>query len=139
MRWAFGVFLIAAVAGTAWWFLRSDAPPSVLMSGGLDSTSVAALAASQLGSGQRLHTISWIFDELPQADERTFIQPMIDHHDLDATLIRGDELWPLRDRSSWPSNPNMPFESAYRPLGRAVFGALRAKGHSVLLTGEMGD
>jgi len=119
--------------------LRADAPPAVLMSGGLDSTSVAAHAATMLGAGHRLRTISWVFDELPLADERAFIQPMIDRFNLDATLITGDELWPMRDRGSWPCNPNMPLEGLYRPLTRAAYQAAEGKETRVLLNGEMGD
>jgi asparagine synthase (glutamine-hydrolysing) len=119
--------------------LRATTPPTVLMSGGLDSTSVAAHAASLLGPGHRLHTVSWVFDELGVADERAFIEPMIEHHGLDPTLITGDELWPMRDRASWPCNPNLPYESIYRSLGRAAYAAVSSRGGSVLLTGEMGD
>lgn len=119
--------------------MPDDVPPAVLMSGGLDSTSVAAHAATLLGPGHRLHTISWVFDELPDADERAFIRPMIDRYDLDASLLAGDGLWPLRDRRSWPLNPNMPCEGIYRSLYSEAYRIAVAKGTPVILTGEMGD
>jgi asparagine synthase (glutamine-hydrolysing) len=119
--------------------LRSTTPPAVLMSGGLDSTSVAAHAATLLGENHRLHTISWVFDELEAADERRFIEPMIERFDLDASLIVGDDLWPLRDGPSRTPSPSLPFEGIYRSLNRTAHEVALNKGTPILLTGEMGD
>jgi asparagine synthase (glutamine-hydrolysing) len=119
--------------------LRARSTPAVLMSGGLDSTSVAAHAASIIGRVNRLHTISWVFDELEDADESDFIQSMVRNHRLDASLIRGDQLWPLRDRTSWPCNPNLPYEGLYRSLTRAAYATALEKDTPVILNGEMGD
>ncbi len=52
--------------------LRSTTPVSVLMSGGLDSTSVACLAARILAPDS-LTTFSFVFDELSECDERPYI------------------------------------------------------------------
>ncbi len=53
--------------------MRSTTPVGVLMSGGLDSTSVACLAARMLAP-QPLTTISYVFDELTDCDERQYIE-----------------------------------------------------------------
>ena len=49
--------------------MRASIPPAVLMSGGFDSTSVAAVAARELARrapGQSLPTVSWVFDKFKQ-------------------------------------------------------------------------
>lgn len=53
--------------------LMSDVPLGVFLSGGIDSTLVAALAARALGEGDRLHTFSIGFNEA-SFDESAFSQ-----------------------------------------------------------------
>ena len=120
--------------------LRASSPPAVLMSGGLDSTSIAALAAQELaaaGHGGRVRTLSWVFEQLPGADERRYIAALSGV--VDSTLIPGDDAWPLSDLSSWPWNPNSPLEGLYRRLQQRAYAAARAGGSSVLLSGDGGD
>ncbi len=122
--------------------MPSSSVPAVLMSGGLDSTSVAALAASELDdreAGTRLPVISWVFDDFPGADERAFMDPMIDRFSLSAHRIHGDGDWPLRDLQSWPLNPNAPWQGLYCRLQNKAYAAARRAGATVLLTGEYGD
>jgi asparagine synthase (glutamine-hydrolysing) len=122
--------------------LRSPSPPAVLMSGGLDSTSVAALAASELeraAPGQRLRSISWVFDELEAADERPFIDPMAERFRLDERRIPGDGEWPLRDLDSWPVPADAPWQPPYCRLQHRAYAAAREAGTTALLTGEFGD
>jgi len=49
--------------------MRSTTPTGVMMSGGLDSTTVASLAARMIAP-QQLKTISYVFDKFPDCDER---------------------------------------------------------------------
>ncbi len=121
--------------------LRSTGRPMVLMSGGLDSTSVAALAARRSSSCGRdaLATISWIFEELEEADEREFIDSVNQHLALSSIPIRGDDAWPL---SQWPRglvDPNTPVNGAFRCLLERSYAAVREAGGRTLLTGEFGD
>src|ERR1044072_6984635 len=98
--------------------LRSTTPQMVMMSGGVDSTSVAAVAANVLkarGEGP-LRTVSWIFDELRATDERAYMQPVVDRFGLEAHRVDGDGAWPLRDLASWPRHPSTPLEGPYRRL-----------------------
>jgi asparagine synthase (glutamine-hydrolysing) len=122
--------------------LRSPTPPVVLMSGGLDSTAVAATAARKLaaaGAGPPLRTISWVFDELTQSDEREFIAPMVAACGLAPVFIGGDDAWPLRDLATWPRNPSTPLEGVFRRLMERSYDAVRAAGGVTLLTGDGGD
>jgi asparagine synthase (glutamine-hydrolysing) len=122
--------------------LRATTAPAVLMSGGLDSTSVAALAARHMqatGSDRQLVTISWVFDETEGADEREYMEAMISHCRLDAQLICGDDGWPLSQLETWPTNPNLPNQALYRRLTDRAYAAVRQAGLKVMLTGEYGD
>lgn len=117
--------------------LRSRWTPAVLMSGGLDSTSVAAFAAEALGPG--LRAISWVFDEVPGADERIYIEAMAERFELQRVWVNGDGAWPLRDLATWPVNPNTPITGMYARLAQATYAAARGAGSPVILNGEFGD
>ena len=119
------------------------AAPTVLMSGGLDSTAVAALAAGELaGRGERLHTVSWVFDELPRADEREFMEPTVEALGAEATWILGDDAWPLAGCLEAPERHlgmGSPYAAVYRRLRDRSYRAVAGRGGTVLLTGECGD
>ena len=76
--------------------LRTAAPPAVMMSGGLDSTTVAAVADRQLPD-ERLRAVSVVFDETPEIDEECGVRAIESATDVDVTRIDGEALWPLRD------------------------------------------
>lgn len=120
--------------------LRARGPVAVMMSGGLDSTSVAALAARELDArGERLQTISWVFDTLPTADERRFIEPMVQRWGLDAALLRADDDWPLRDGRLPEVTPSSPLETPYTSTLARTHAEVRRRGGRTLLTGDYGD
>ncbi|MFQ5348959.1 MAG: asparagine synthetase B family protein [Thermoanaerobaculia bacterium] len=121
--------------------LRAVGPPAVLMSGGLDSTSIAGVAARRLRqTGAAPPTpISWVFDELPECDERRFIAAVSRGIGAKPELLRGDDCWPLRGLESWMANPNTPEENPYRLLKTAAYTTTAERGGRVLLTGGFGD
>jgi len=121
--------------------LRSAGPVGVMMSGGLDSTSVAAVAAEALaraGSGP-LRTYSYVFDELASCDERPYIQAQVAHCGLEATFVPGDDGWPLRDPQTWPVIPDAPWGGLYWRLMERIYRAAQEQGVRVLLGGWFGD
>ena len=61
--------------------LRSDVPVGAHLSGGLDSSSIVALAAPELSS--RLKTFSGAFEVKGNYDEREFIRLMVDRYKTD--------------------------------------------------------
>ncbi|HKZ43509.1 MAG TPA: asparagine synthetase B family protein, partial [Anaerolineales bacterium] len=118
--------------------LRSDGKVGLLMSGGMDSTSVAALAARMI-EPERLDTFSFVFNELMDCDEKYPILEVQKQWDLDSRLIPCDNLWPFKDMAALPFNPNFPEVNLYRQLKERIYQAASNAGINVLLTGGFGD
>jgi len=121
--------------------MRACSPVGVMMSGGLDSTPLACLAAQEMtraGDSRPLRVFSWVFDELP-CDERLFMDAVIERHGLEAHRIVGDTLWPLRDAAAWRHEPPPPAPAPYRSLHESVWREAQSVGVEVLLSGTFGD
>jgi len=118
--------------------LRSNTPVGVLMSGGLDSTSVASLAARRLAPTP-LTTISYVFDEWKDCDERIYIDAMKSRWNICSIQIPCDDAWPFKNWSDWPHNPNYPEGNPYRLLKERAYARAGQAGLRVLLTGGFGD
>jgi asparagine synthase (glutamine-hydrolysing) len=123
--------------------MRSIGPIAISLSGGLDSTALAAVAATLLPqvrpSQDRLKSFSYVFDELHECDEREFIEPIVERYGLDATYIPCDEKWPLRDLARWPVDRGFVLGDPYAWLPTAVIEACRQDGCRLLLAGYYGD
>jgi asparagine synthase (glutamine-hydrolysing) len=118
--------------------LRSTTLAGVLMSGGLDSTTLACLAAPMLAP-QPLTTISCVFDELPDCDEREYIDAVTTRWATHPIQVPCNDAWPLRDWQNWPFNPNYPSGNAYRLIRERAYQRAQKEGLRVLLTGDFGD
>jgi asparagine synthase (glutamine-hydrolysing) len=120
--------------------IRGPGPAAVLMSGGLDSTTVAAHAARI--SPTPVRAVSWRFrvpGELAAADESEYAQAMMTAAGLDPVWVDGDGCWPLRDLDRTAADPDQPFENPYRELHGAAYAAAAAGGSRALLTGHFSD
>lgn len=130
--------------------LRSSFGTGVMMSGGYDSTAVAAVAATNLQSrGLRLAT----YTEIPRpgfdgpliqgryADETPYVQAMADMYDnLDPQFISSDKGFYLDSVSSFFSAADIPFRNASnRPWYEAILAKAQNDGIRVLLTGASGN
>lgn len=118
--------------------LRSSSPAGVLMSGGLDSTSVACLSARMIAP-RPLTTFSYVFDDLLDCDERPFINAVSDKYKMRSIQIPCDARWPLKDLRDHAPDPNEPVENPYRQVHNLVFSRAREEGIRVLLHGGYGD
>ncbi|HKI01256.1 MAG TPA: asparagine synthase-related protein [Thermoanaerobaculia bacterium] len=116
---------------------RLDTPEGsvgIAMSGGLDSTSVAALAA---GAGP-LRAYSFVFDQLDECDERVFISSLSRDLGIETTFIEAERFWFLGDAEAYPpplETPEVSWDFAFRQMLQA----LRERGGRVLLTGHGAD
>jgi asparagine synthase (glutamine-hydrolysing) len=110
-------------------------PAGILMSGGLDSTSVAAMARRSVprGGSPALFSTSLVFPGLPACDERAFIETTAAALGLDTDLVDAERFWSLE--SAPLENPFISWEPAFREMLRRS----RERGARVLLTGHGGD
>ena len=118
--------------------LRSNGKFGMLMSGGMDSTSLASLAARMIAP-ERLDTFSFVFNELKDCDESNPILEVQKQWGLDSRLIPCDDLWPFKDLAALPFNPNFPEVNLYRQVKERIYQAASNAGVRVLLTGGFGD
>jgi asparagine synthase (glutamine-hydrolysing) len=81
--------------------LRSTTPVGCMLSGGLDSSSIACQAAqisSRSSGAPSLHTFSAVFGEETGSDESPYIESVLSKYDqLQPHFIQGDEKSPLAD------------------------------------------
>ncbi|MFQ5913443.1 MAG: asparagine synthase (glutamine-hydrolyzing) [Nitrospinota bacterium] len=117
--------------------LRSDVPLGVCLSGGLDSSSIACVAAREI-VGSRLRTFSSCFED-PRYDERKFIHPVVEHTGAQARYVfpRVDELFDLLPDLIWFQDE--PFHNLNQFAQWYVMRAVRAQDVKVVLSGHGGD
>jgi asparagine synthase (glutamine-hydrolysing) len=117
--------------------VRARGRCAVMLSGGLDSSSVAALASASGGCSPVAY--SWIFDELASCDERPYIGAVCERWRLERVEIPGDGLWPLQHHRALASSRGRPDANPYRELKQALYQRVAQDGHRVLLSGAAGD
>jgi asparagine synthase (glutamine-hydrolysing) len=108
----------------------------VAMSGGLDSTSVAALAQRSPSPGIQAYTFA--FDRLPECDERSYSRLMTEELGLAVEPVEVERLWSLESQVALPYSPDTPF-TGWRTCFEKIFRRMTAGGSKVLLMGHGGD
>ena len=112
----------------------------ILLSGGIDSSSVAALASSEVAAaGGTLHTYSATFPTLETADEAAEIEAIVDFHGLEGTrmdVLGGSAFGgTLEYLDAW----ELPDISYNGFVARLLCKRAAADGMDIVLTGEGGD
>ncbi|MCI0558899.1 MAG: asparagine synthase-related protein [Nitrososphaera sp.] len=118
--------------------LRSHTPAiSIMMSGGLDSSSIAAVAHQDLHhSSRRLIAHSLVYNELKPNDERAYIQAIEKKLDIAVNYVSNDNLVFFGDLSKLDlDSPYIGWEST---VDRLLY-ASREQGARILLHGVGGD
>jgi len=123
--------------------LRTHHPVGVLLSGGVDSGSVAATAGWLLEHGgapaPSVHACTWVFDELTECDEREVARSITGRYGFEHTEVVADGLWPLRGFPAHGPPRDEPFVGAFQPMIDAGLATLRDAGTRVILGGDRGD
>lgn len=129
---------------------RARRAPGILMSGGMDSTAVAAMAAPELARGGKKLAA---FTEVPPvgfnapvfagryADETPYVQAMARHFpNLELSLIRTPSSFFLDGVESWFRAAETPFRNSFnRQWWQSIIETASNRGIQVLLTGQGGN
>lgn len=117
-----------------------DSPCAVMLSGGLDSSFVAALASKHVreASDFRLTTVSAIFDEFPRSDERAYQQDIAASSHTRHIEVRPNSAGPSGD---WQRATRCLSQPSFVGPHWLAWDAAQAvaSDHSVVLTGIDGD
>lgn len=119
--------------------LRTCSPMGSMLSGGMDSSSIVCTAKHIQGNNsQPFYTFSNVFEDIPESDERYYINSVLSKYDLESYFIPGDDISPLFDWDRVMWHEEVPFLSPNLFLTWAMYS--EAKKHlRVLLSGFDGD
>lgn len=122
--------------------LSTDHSSAVMMSGGLDSTSVFALAKQLMKTDNRkqVFAVCGVFDELKECDERQYIKPLLKMYETEAYYEICDHHGVYKGfpfDSPWTFEPHVP--SCTYGLTYSLVKHARDKGAESVLTGCAGD
>lgn len=124
--------------------LRSSYPVGSMLSGGLDSSSIACVASKIFKDRalQPLHTFSAIFPTIaktdPRIDERRFMHSVIENTGCTAHMVIADEASPFSDIEKVLWHTDHPV-GAPMYMDWAIFKAAKAAGVRTVLSGFDGD
>ncbi|MSP13670.1 MAG: asparagine synthetase B [Chloroflexi bacterium] len=128
--------------------MRSEGSLAIMLSGGLDSSSVAAMAAGMVGAGGKdvcpLAGFSAVYDELRAMNERPQIEAMVKRYGMVGHYHVADGCWTLRDYCPTRLGENSaagdePCPSTLDSNLNEICRNIRQSGARVALTGYFGD
>lgn len=119
--------------------LRTIDDPGIMMSGGFDSTSIAAFASNSIKNGNKLKTFTYVFDKFKESDERKYISDFCQMHDVESIQVNGDDCWPLNYFDSWTVSLNFPHLNPYQGLKLKLFDSVKENNIKTLLIGWYAD
>lgn len=119
----------------------ADARFGSMLSGGLDSSAVTCMAARHLGRDQetRLHTYSAVFSNVPESDERPFMEAVLRNYAATPCFLHADRLSPREASRQVHRRLGYPSPAANLYLNWHLYDAAQAHGVHVVLDGFDGD
>lgn len=123
--------------------LRSLKPPLLFLSGGLDSTSIAAIASDEHASSHShirgLRAVTWIFELAPEANESSRSRMVASQWGFSYDEVLADSLWTLVDHPERVIHRDDPRSATWHSLFAATIEQYAAQMPRVLMTGFDGD
>ena len=128
----------AALADSVKVHLRADVPVGCALSGGLDSSAIAAMIGACGGGLGALRTFSATFPG-EDVDERAWIDRVVRHVDAEPAYVAPTPEDLVRELDDWVYTHDEPVGSISQYAGYAVARLTRAHGVPVTLNGQGGD
>jgi asparagine synthase (glutamine-hydrolysing) len=121
--------------------MRGTPAVGAMLSGGLDSSSIACVAGLQNEAQRkpRLPTFSLVFEKGSPMDERPFIEAVLAQQKVDGTLIGVGNYAPFAEFERILEEQEETFLAPGLSLTRDIYRTAGAKGMKVLLDGHGGD
>ncbi len=121
--------------------LRSTDGVGALLSGGLDTSSIVCVSRELMeGHGnQPLPTFSAVFDGVPEADERSYIDAVVEKGGIAPSFISATDMNPLADIDEILQHQDEMFYGPNIQLAWALHRTARESGVKILLNGLHGD
>lgn len=120
--------------------MRSNGRFAVFLSGGLDSSSIAAVAEREAEPRQRpVPTLSTVFERFPQCDEREFINQTLERGEFEPLQMLGDDVTGLTEVERLVWHLDQPSPGPNSCSAWAQYGILQEAGFHVVLDGHGGD
>lgn len=121
--------------------MRSAFPIGSALSGGLDSSSIVGVAREYLKQQGKppLKTFSGVFDEVPESDERPYINAVVDQGGIEPHFVRADRISPLVEweRVIWHQEEPIWTPNLFMHWG--LYSSARQQGVRGFLDGFLGD
>ncbi|MEN6553064.1 MAG: lasso peptide isopeptide bond-forming cyclase [Methanobacterium sp.] len=121
--------------------LRSAFPVGSMLSGGLDSSSIACTAQTILNKKGKysLKTFSGTFETVPESDERYFIEKAVDSYNFDPSFIEIDKISPLKDIGDFLLFRDQPMIYPNTFMSWEIFRKASEEGVRIVFDGADGD
>jgi asparagine synthase (glutamine-hydrolysing) len=118
--------------------LQADVPLGSCLSGGLDSSSIVAVASRLLGQDHRMTTVSAVFDEA-RVDERRYINALVAATGVRSRLVTVNPSQIFEEASDNLWRQDEPYGSTSIHAQSSVFAGAHAAGLKVMLDGQGAD
>ena len=128
----------AALESSVRLHLRSDVPVGVCLSGGIDSTAIAAMARRLLGPSHPIHSFSFVAAD-PSIDEERWIDLAASELRLTSHKVRLDSFVEASALDQILVNADEPFATTSIVAQAAVFRCVAETGIKVVLDGQGAD
>ena len=113
---------------------------AVLLSGGLDSSSMMALAMQLKDQSTEFLAVTHVFDKYSQCDERIYLESLYQRYDIRHLHINVDDCLPLaNDPAKLHRNLNEIWVPPMIWQRRKSYPIIKSEGYNCFLTGEFGD
>lgn len=122
--------------------LRSSLPMGFELSGGLDSSSIVCMAKkilTKIPDFNNLDTFSYVFNDIPQVDERPYIKKVIDSGGIRNNFIFGDNINLMKNMEDIIWYQEQPSYNPYMSIIWDLYKLMQKKSIRVILSGNGGD